>query len=392
MHLEKRVLVTGGAGFLGSHLCERLLADGTVVVCVDNFFTGARRNIEHLLNHKHFEVIRHDVTFPLYLEVDEIYNLACPASPIHYRHDPVQTTKTSVHGAINMLGLAKRLRARILQASTSEVYGDPNVHPQTEDYWGHVNPVGPRSCYDEGKRCAETLFFDYGRQHNLQIKVARIFNTYGPRMHPNDGRVVSNFIVQALLGRDITVYGEGLQTRSFCYVDDLVNGLVGLMDTPAAVTGPVNIGNPGEFTILELAQTVVDLVGSQSKIVHRPLPENDPKQRRPDISLARELLGWNPRVALKEGLTSTVGYFERLLSDSALRDQLTKETTVEPVSSDDKIAAARTNDPLAGAYRWGSRERLEEARIPNLRSPAGLERVFRKLDGHELFSPAPEVG
>lgn len=330
MHLEKRVLVTGGAGFLGSHLCERLLADGTVVVCVDNFFTGARRNIEHLLNHKHFEVIRHDVTFPLYLEVDEIYNLACPASPIHYQHDPVQTTKTSVHGAINMLGLAKRLRARILQASTSEVYGDPNVHPQTEDYWGHVNPVGPRSCYDEGKRCAETLFFDYRRQHNLQIKVARIFNTYGPRMHPNDGRVVSNFIVQALLGRDITVYGEGLQTRSFCYVDDLVNGLVGLMDTPAAVTGPVNIGNPGEFTILELAQMVVGLVGSQSKIVHRPLPENDPKQRRPDISLAQDLLGWNPRVALKEGLTTTVGYFERLLSDSALRDQLTKETTVEP--------------------------------------------------------------
>jgi UDP-glucuronate decarboxylase len=330
MHLEKRVLVTGGAGFLGSHLCERLLADGAVVVCVDNFFTGARRNIEHLLDRKHFEVIRHDVTFPLYVEVDEIYNLACPASPIHYQHDPVQTTKTSVHGAINMLGLAKRLRARILQASTSEVYGDPNVHPQTEDYWGHVNPVGPRSCYDEGKRCAETLFFDYRRQHNLQIKVARIFNTYGPRMHPNDGRVVSNFIVQALLGRDITVYGEGLQTRSFCYVDDLVDGLAGLMDTPAAVTGPVNIGNPGEFTILELAQMVVDLVGSRSKIVHRPLPENDPKQRRPDISLVQELLGWNPRVALREGLTSTVAYFERLLSDSALRDQLTKETTVEP--------------------------------------------------------------
>ena len=330
MHLEKRVLVTGGAGFLGSHLCERLLADGAVVVCVDNFFTGARRNIEHLLDRKHFEVIRHDVTFPLYVEVDEIYNLACPASPIHYQHDPVQTTKTSVHGAINMLGLAKRLRARILQASTSEVYGDPNVHPQTEDYWGHLNPVGPRSCYDEGKRCAETLFFDYRRQHNLQIKVARIFNTYGPRMHPNDGRVVSNFIVQALLGRDITVYGEGLQTRSFCYVDDLVDGLAGLMDTPAAVTGPVNIGNPGEFTILELAQMVVDLVGSRSKIVHRPLPENDPKQRRPDISLVQELLGWNPRVALREGLTSTVAYFERLLSDSALRDQLTKETTVEP--------------------------------------------------------------
>jgi UDP-glucuronate decarboxylase len=330
MHLENRVLVTGGAGFLGSHLCERLLADGAVVVCVDNFFTGARRNIEHLLDHKHFEVIRHDVTFPLYLEVDEIYNLACPASPIHYQHDPVQTTKTSVHGAINMLGLAKRLRASILQASTSEVYGDPNVHPQPEDYWGHVNPIGPRSCYDEGKRCAETLFFDYRRQHNLQIKVARIFNTYGPRMHPNDGRVVSNFIVQALLGRDITVYGEGLQTRSFCYVDDLVDGLVRIMNTPAGITGPINIGNPGEFTILELAQIVVDLVGSRSRIVHRLLPQNDPKQRRPDISVAQELLGWKPRVALKEGLTSTIAYFEQLLSDSALRTQLTKEATVGP--------------------------------------------------------------
>jgi UDP-glucuronate decarboxylase len=265
MHLEKRILITGGAGFLGSHLGERLLADGAVVICVDNFFTGARRNIEHLLDHKHFELIRHDVTFPLYVEVDEIYNLACPASPIHYQHDPVQTTKTSVHGAINMLGLAKRLRAKILQASTSEVYGDPTVHPQREDYWGHVNPVGPRSCYDESKRCAETLFFDYRRQHNLQIKVARIFNTYGPRMHPNDGRVVSNFIVQALLGRDITVYGEGQQTRSFCYVDDLVDGLVRLMDTPANITGPVNIGNPSEFTILELAQMVVSLIGSRSK-------------------------------------------------------------------------------------------------------------------------------
>jgi UDP-glucuronate decarboxylase len=330
MHLEKRTLVTGGAGFLGSHLCERLLADGAVVVCVDNFFTGARRNIEHLLEHKHFEVIRHDVTFPLYVEVDEIYNLACPASPIHYQHDPVQTTKTSVHGAINMLGLAKRLRATILQASTSEVYGDPNVHPQPEDYWGHVNPVGPRSCYDEGKRCAETLFFDYRRQNNLQIKVARIFNTYGPRMHPNDGRVVSNFIVQALLGRDLTVYGEGLQTRSFCYVDDLIDGLVRLMVTPPDITGPVNIGNPGEFAIIELAQIVVDLVGSRSKIVHCPLPENDPKQRQPDISLAQELLGWKPRIALKEGLTSTVAYFERLLSDHGLRALLAKEATVEP--------------------------------------------------------------
>jgi UDP-glucuronate decarboxylase len=330
MHLEKRILVTGGAGFLGSHLCERLLADGAIVICVDNFFTGARRNIEHLLDHKHFEVIRHDVTFPLYVEVDEIYNLACPASPIHYQHDPVQTTKTSVHGAINMLGLAKRLRAKILQASTSEVYGDPDVHPQPEDYWGHVNPVGPRSCYDEGKRCAETLFFDYRRQHNLQIKVARIFNTYGPRMHPNDGRVVSNFIVQALLGRDITVYGEGLQTRSFCYVDDLVDGLTRLMDTPPDITGPVNLGNPAEFTIIELAQMLISLVGSRSKIVHRALPENDPKQRQPDISLAQELLGWKPRVALKEGLMRTIKYFERLLSDEALRAQLAKEAMVEP--------------------------------------------------------------
>jgi UDP-glucuronate decarboxylase len=328
MHLEKRILVTGGGGFLGSHLCEHLLADGAVVVCVDNFFTGARRNIEHMLDHKHFEVIRHDVTFPLYVEADEIYNLACPASPIHYQHDPVQTTKTSVHGAINMLGLAKRLRARVLQASTSEVYGDPSVHPQPEDYWGHVNPVGPHSCYDEGKRCAETLFFDYWRQHKLQIKVARIFNTYGPRMHPNDGRVVSNFIVQALLGRDITVYGEGMQTRSFCYVDDLIDGLVRLMSTPTEVTGPVNIGNPAEFKIIELAQMVLDLVGSRSRIVRRPLPENDPKQRQPDISLAQELLGWKPRVALKEGLTSTIGYFERLLSDSNLRAQLTKEASV----------------------------------------------------------------
>jgi UDP-glucuronate decarboxylase len=331
MHLEKRILITVGAGFLGSHLCERLLGEGAVVVCVDNFFTGARRNIEHLLEHKHFEVIRHDVTFPLYMEVDEIYNLACPASPIiHYQHDPVQTTKTSVHGAINMLGLAKRLRAKILQASTSKVYGDPSVHPQPEDYWGHVNPVGPRSCYDEGKRCAETLFFDYRRQHNLQIKVARIFNTYGPRMHPNDGRVVSNFIVQALLGRDLTVYGEGLQTPSFCYVDDLVDGLVRIMDTPADVTGPINVGNPNEFTIIELARMVLDVVGSGSRIVHRTLPENDPKQRQPDISLAQELLGWKPRIALKEGLRKTIDYFERLLSDKALRAQLAKEAAVKP--------------------------------------------------------------
>jgi len=325
MHLEKRILITGGAGFLGSHLCERLLGEGAVVICVDNFFTGARRNIEHLLDHKHFEVIRHDVTFSLYVEVDEIYNLACPASPIHYQHDPVQTTKTSVHGAINMLGLAKRLRAKILQASTSEVYGDPHIHPQTEDYWGHVNPVGPRSCYDEGKRCAETLFFDYWRQHRLPIKVARIFNTYGPRMHPNDGRVVSNFIVQALLGRDITVYGEGSQTRSFCYVDDLIEGLVRLMATAVEVTGPVNIGNPTEFTILELARQVIDLVGSQSRIIHRPLPENDPKQRQPDISRAQDLLGWKPSIALKDGLTRTIAYFDRLLANQELRAQLAKE-------------------------------------------------------------------
>jgi UDP-glucuronate decarboxylase len=325
MHLEKRILITGGAGFLGSHLCERLLGEGAVVICVDNFFTGARRNIEHLLDHKHFEVIRHDVTFSLYVEVDEIYNLACPASPIHYQHDPVQTTKTSVHGAINMLGLAKRLRAKILQASTSEVYGDPHIHPQTEDYWGHVNPVGPRSCYDEGKRCAETLFFDYWRQHRLPIKVARIFNTYGPRMHPNDGRVVSNFVVQALLGRDITVYGEGSQTRSFCYVDDLIEGLVRLMATAVEITGPVNIGNPTEFTILELARQVIELVGSQSRIIHRPLPENDPKQRQPDISRAQDLLGWKPSIALKDGLTRTIAYFDRLLANQELRAQLAKE-------------------------------------------------------------------
>jgi UDP-glucuronate decarboxylase len=325
MHLENRVLITGGAGFLGSHLCERLLADGAVVLCVDNFFTGARRNIEHLINHPHFELIRHDVTFSLYVEVDQIYNLACPASPIHYQHDPVQTTKTSVHGAINMLGLAKRLRAKILQASTSEVYGDPSVHPQTEDYWGHVNPIGPRSCYDEGKRCAETLFFDYWRQHRLQVKVARIFNTYGPRMHPNDGRVVSNFIVQALLGRDITVYGDGSQTRSFCYVDDLIDGLVRLMATPPAVTGPVNIGNPTEFSMLELATMVIDLTGSHSRVVHRPRPEDDPKQRRPDISRAQDLLDWKPRTALKDGLLSTIAYFDQLLSDQKLRAQLIKE-------------------------------------------------------------------
>jgi UDP-glucuronate decarboxylase len=307
---RKRILVTGGAGFLGSHLCERLLAEANDVICVDNFFTGTKDNIAHLLPSPHFDVIRHDVTFPLYLEVDEIYNLACPASPIHYQYDPVQTTKTSVHGAINMLGLAKRVKARILQASTSEVYGDPLVHPQTEDYWGHVNPVGSRSCYDEGKRCAETLFFDYHRQHSLRIKVARIFNTYGPRMHPSDGRVVSNFIVQALNGDAITVYGEGNQTRSFCFVSDLIEGLVRLMKTPDSVTGPINIGNPTEFTILELARKVIDLTGSKSEIVFRPLPSDDPVQRQPDISLAKQTLNWSPSIALDEGLRRTIDYFQ----------------------------------------------------------------------------------
>jgi len=290
MHIQNRILITGGAGFLGSHLCERLLASGANVICIDNFFTGTRGNVEHLIGNPRFELIRHDVTFPLYVEVDEIYNLACPASPIHYQHDPVQTTKTSVHGAINMLGLAKRVRAKILQASTSEVYGDPAVHPQSEGYWGNVNPIGPRSCYDEGKRCAETLFFDYWRQHKLAIKVARIFNTYGPRMHPNDGRVVSNFVVQSLLGRDITIYGDGTQTRSFCYVDDLVDGLVRLMATPTEVTGPINLGNPAEFTMIELAKLVIELTNSRSRIVHRPLPHDDPKQRRPDLSRAKELV------------------------------------------------------------------------------------------------------
>ena len=322
MHLQKRVLVTGGSGFLGSHLCERLLAEGANVICLDNFFTGARTNIEHLLGDKNFELIRHDVTFPIYLEIDQIYNLACPASPIHYQHDPVQTTKTSVHGAINMLGLAKRLKIRFLQASTSEVYGDPDQHPQTESYWGHVNPIGPRSCYDEGKRCAETLFFDYWRQHKLRIKVARIFNTYGPRMNPNDGRVVSNFIVQALLGQDITIYGDGSQTRSFCYVDDLIDGLMRLMATDDAVTGPINIGNPNEFTILELATMIVDMVNSGSKVARRPLPENDPRQRQPDISLAKKHLSWQPHTQLKEGLTRTIAYFEKLLSEQRTRELL----------------------------------------------------------------------
>jgi UDP-glucuronate decarboxylase len=309
----RRVLVTGGAGFIGSHLCARLLEEGHEVLCIDNFFTGTRTNVAKLLENPRFELMRHDVTFPLYVEADQIYNLACPASPVHYQFDPVQTTKTSVHGAINMLGLAKRLRCRILQASTSEVYGDPQVHPQPESYWGHVNPIGYRSCYDEGKRCAETLFFDYHRQHKLQIKVARIFNTYGPNMHPNDGRVVSNFIMQALLNRPITIYGNGEQTRSFCYVSDLVDGLMRLMNSEAKVTGPINLGNPGEFTIRELAEMVIALTGSKSKLVKRPLPQDDPKQRQPDIARAKKTLGWQPKVKLQDGLNKTIPYFENVI-------------------------------------------------------------------------------
>jgi len=305
--------VTGGAGFLGSHLCERLLKDGCDILCADNFYSGTKENVTHLLGNPQFELLRHDVTFPLYVEVDQIYNLACPASPIHYQRDPVQTTKTSVHGAINMLGLAKRLKARILQASTSEVYGDPVLHPQHEGYWGHVNPIGIRSCYDEGKRCAETLFFDYHRQHKLEIKVARIFNTYGPRMHPNDGRVVSNFIVQALRGEDITIYGDGAQTRSFCYIDDLIEGIVRLMESPKEFTGPVNIGNPQEFTIKKLAETVLEMVGGTSALVLKPLPEDDPRQRQPDITVAGEKLGWEPRVDLQSGLEKTIAYFRKSL-------------------------------------------------------------------------------
>lgn len=319
MHLEKRVVVTGGSGFLGSHLCEHLLNEGSYVICVDNFFTGAHRNIAHLIDHPNFEVIRHDVGFPLFLECDEIYNLACPASPIHYQRDPVQTVKTSVLGAINMLGLAKRVGAKIFQASTSEVYGDPDVHPQPESYWGNVNPIGYRSCYDEGKRCAETLFFDYHRQHNVKIKVARIFNTYGPRMHPNDGRVVSSFIVQALLGKDITIFGDGSQTRSFCYVDDLISGFSSLMKSPDEVIGPVNLGNPTEFTIAELAKDVVGLVGSKSKVAFKSLPMDDPKQRRPDITVATEKLNWAPKVPLAEGLVKTISYFDDLLKDDTIR-------------------------------------------------------------------------
>ncbi len=312
--VRKKVLVTGGAGFLGSHLCERLLNEGDDVICVDNYFTGSRDNILHLLPNPHFEVLRHDVTFPLYIEVDEIYNLACPASPVHYQFDPVQTTKTSVHGAINVLGLAKRLKAKVFQASTSEVYGDPTVHPQTEDYKGNVNPIGPRACYDEGKRCAETLFFDYHRQHRMKIKVARIFNTYGPRMHPDDGRVVSNFIMQALRNKPITVFGKGMQTRSFCYVDDLIEGFLRLMATPDGVTGPMNLGNPAEFTIVELASKVIAMTGSRSKIIHKPLPIDDPMQRRPDISMARSVLGWEPSVQVDTGLKRTIEYFEGILS------------------------------------------------------------------------------
>lgn len=313
-HPRKQVLVTGGAGFLGSHLCEVLVEEGADVLCLDNFYTGSRANVQHLLGKPNFELLRHDVTFPLYIEVDEVYNLACPASPIHYQHDPVQTTKTSVHGAINMLGLAKRTGAKILQASTSEVYGDPEEHPQPEHYWGHVNPIGPRSCYDEGKRCAETLFFDYHRQHNLPIKVARIFNTYGPRMHPDDGRVVSNFIVQALKGESLTIYGDGSQTRSFCYVDDLVAGLIRLMRTEDDCTGPVNLGNPDEFQIKQLAERVLALVGSRSKIIYKELPQDDPQQRRPDITLAKAQLNWQPSIALDEGLRRTVEYFRALLA------------------------------------------------------------------------------
>jgi UDP-glucuronate decarboxylase len=311
----KRVLVTGGAGFLGRHLCQHLLRTGHEVICVDNFFTGTKRNIVELLDNPYFEIIRHDICFPLYIEVDEIYNLACPASPIHYQHDPVQTTKTSVHGAINMLGLAKRIKAKILQASTSEVYGDPDVHPQSEDYWGNVNQIGPRSCYDEGKRCAETLFFDYFRQHNLKIKIARIFNTYGPFMQLNDGRVVSNFIIQALKNEPITIYGDGDQTRSFCHVDDLIEGLVRMMGTPDDITGPVNLGNPGEFTIHELAGKVIDMTGSRSELVYHPLPSDDPRQRCPDISLARHMLEWEPKIRLEEGLVNTISYFDNILKE-----------------------------------------------------------------------------
>jgi UDP-glucuronate decarboxylase len=325
LHLENRVLVTGGAGFLGSHLCERLLKEGAHVICVDNFFTGEHRNISEIRDHPRFELIRHDVCFPLYLECDQIYNLACPASPIHYQHDPVQTTKTSVSGAINMLGLAKRVKAKVFQASTSEIYGDPHIHPQPESYWGNVNPIGIRSCYDEGKRCAETLFFDYHRQHKLRIKVARIFNTYGPRMHPNDGRVVSSFIVQALCRQNITIFGDGNQTRSFCYVDDLIEGFVRLMESPDDVVGPMNLGNPHEFTIAELAYTVIELTNSSSKVINMPLPQDDPKQRKPIIDFAQSKLSWQPNVQLKEGLSKTIAYFEKLLTSQDIRKMVVGE-------------------------------------------------------------------
>jgi UDP-glucuronate decarboxylase len=328
---NRRVLITGGAGFIGSHLCEELLARGDEVLCVDNFYTGSRHNVQHLISNARFELMRHDVCFPLYVEVDQIYNLACPASPIHYQFDPVQTTKTSVHGAINMLGLAKRVKAKILQASTSEVYGDPVVHPQPESYWGNVNPIGPRSCYDEGKRCAETLFFDYRRQHGLRIKVARIFNTYGPRMHPNDGRVVSNFVMQALRNDDITIYGDGSQTRSFCYVDDLVDGLIRLMDSGDEVTGPINLGNPGEFTIRELAENIIELTGSRSKLVTRPLPQDDPRQRQPDLRLAKESLGWQPTTKLRDGLAMAIAHFRKVLADAPSSMATTGKYAVAPM-------------------------------------------------------------
>jgi len=343
---RKLILVTGGAGFLGSHLCDRLLEDGHDVICVDNFFTGRKQNVEHLIGHPRFELMRHDVTLPLYLEVDEVYNLACPASPVHYGHDPIQTTKTSVLGALNMLGLAKRLKCRIFQASTSEVYGDPSQHPQPEGYWGNVNPIGPRACYDEGKRCAETLFFDYHRQHGIEVKVARIFNTYGPRMAPDDGRVVSNFIVHALKGLPITIYGDGTQTRSFCYVDDLIEGFVRLMESPAELIGPVNLGNPGEFTIRELAELVLELTGSKSKLAYLPLPQDDPRQRRPDIALAKDRLGWQPGVALREGLLDTILYFDRLLSSAAIA--ATAVNGVRRPAKARRVAAANGALPLAG--------------------------------------------
>jgi UDP-glucuronate decarboxylase len=334
---NKRVLVTGGAGFLGSHLCDRLIQDGADVLCLDNFFTGTKRNVRHLIKHPSFELMRHDITFPLYVEVDRIYNLACPASPIHYQHDPVQTTKTSVHGAINMLGLAKRVKARILQASTSEIYGDPEIHPQKESYWGRVNPVGPRSCYDEGKRCAETLFFDYQHQHNLDIKVVRIFNTYGPRMHPNDGRVISNFIVQAIKGEDITIYGDGRQTRSFCYVDDLIEGFVRMMNSEQGFTGPVNMGNPSEFTMLELADKVLSLVGGKSKPTFCSLPTDDPKQRQPDISLAKQKLDWKPKISLEDGLKETINYFKKMMDLQSQFISIGKKT-VETSMAEDRLA------------------------------------------------------